>query len=804
MRRLAFVVVVAVVSLGVGVRAAQEAQPIVGEVVVVGGTTITPETVEYYLGVAEGDPYDPQAISDSFHRFWDSGLIEDLKVEKEDMPDGKVRLIVTVKERPKVTKFQFSGNKKLSDNDLREKIETAGLSLRRNVPLRQSEVNRLRQAILDAYITEGYASAVVTARIDEVGPSQREVTFSIDEGAKVKISSIEFEGNEVFSDSRLRRALKKIKERSLWRWFGKKIVWSKESWGEDKENLKKYYLDRGYKDVVIGEPQVQLVARNPEGETQKEKKFTTVVTIPVQEGERFRMGALRVEGATVFDQEQLRKVYEIKPGKWYDYGEIELGNEAVRNLYHGRGYIYAYTNQVLVEPEGTDHVVDVVINVYEGDRFRLGRLEFQGNNKTQEKVLRREFRLFEGQWMNMNVFRRSVFKVNQLGYFKLTEDPLEFDFDEENKLVNVVVKGQEVGRTDIQFGAGYSELDHFFAQFMFNTRNFLGRGETLGLSFMSGTRADTYSLSFSEPYFLDRRIVIGGSIYKQRYDLEYIERDSTGGSVVVGVAAGDFGQASLTYGYEDVFARSLYSRTIRAGEEPLNPHRRPLPTPFDGLETPDPFFAEYSGVTSSVTPSFYYDSRDDPFDPSQGVSYYTRLRVAGGPLGGNFSYFRPEVGWNIYHPLTRRYILAANVEAGLIRPFDGTAIPYYDRYRLGGERSLRGLPAYQVYPRDKDTGEYFFDNNGGLLGGDRYFQLNLEYQIKVGGPLKFILFSDVGNTWVRPQGWEFSNLRYTTGAEIRIFLPIFQAPLRFIYGINLDPFEDEKRSDFQFSIGTTF
>ena len=154
--------------------------------------------------------------------------------------------------------------------------------------------------------------------------------------------------------------------------------------------------------------------------------------------------------------------------------------QGVRDIYHNRGYIYAYTNQVVIDREGADHVVDVAVDVFEGDRFRLGRLEFSGNTRTNEKVLRREFRVAEGDWMSMGVFRSSVFKVNALGYWKLEEEPLEFDFDDEAKRVNVTVKGKEVGRNDIQFGAGYSELDGFFAQAMFNTRNFLGRGETLG------------------------------------------------------------------------------------------------------------------------------------------------------------------------------------------------------------------------------------------------------------------------------------------------------------------------------------
>ena len=809
------VVLCGALALGLGAATAPAAQPpapVIAEIKVVGATTITEDTVEYYLGVAKGDPYDPAVIQRNFHRFWDSGLIEDLKAESEEIAPGKVQLIVTLRERPKVAEFAFAGNKKLSSSTIREKLDTENVSLKRNVPLRVPEIQRLKQAITDVYAKEGYASAVVEPVITEVGPSQRKVTFQIDEGTKIKIGEIRFEGNKVFSDRTLRHALKKLKEKSLFHMWGKKLIWSKETWGEDSENLKKYYMNHGYKGIVVGEPRVELVARNPKGKTQAEKNYRMAIVIPVQEGKQFRMGSLTIKGGTVFPPELLRKLYDVKSGKTYNYSQVEGGNEAVRNLYQSRGYIYAYTNQILNDEKDKPDTVDVVVDVYEGDRFRLGRLEFIGNTKTQDKVLRRELRMIEGSWMNMSALKRSIFKVNQLGYYKLKEDPVEFKFDDQNKRVDVTIKGEEVGRTDIQFGAGYSELEGFFGQFAFSTRNFLGRGEIIGISGTLGKLATSYSLSFSEPYFLDKRMLVGASIYKQDLDYsaystslsDYV-RKSKGGSLVWGVAVGDFGQFAVSYGLEDVNAKYSTTRLLYPGGPLEFPHRRGIPTPYLKIPDEPKFYEVYSGVTSSLTPSYAFDSRDDPFDPNEGLSYFGRLRYAGGVLGGDFQYWRPEAGLSLFQPLDirKRTIFALNLEGGIIKPLQGAQIPFYDRYRLGGERSLRGFEYYSVLPRTK-TGAYFYDANGVQLGGDRYLQLNLEYQIKLGGPLKLILFTDVGNAWYETQGWDLGLLRYSYGTELRIFLPIFQAPLRFIYGINPKPFPDEKGSNFTFSIGTTF
>lgn len=784
--------------------------PVIAEIKIVGGATITAETVEYYLNVSEGDPYDPPAIAKSFGRFWDSGLVEDLKIESEEMAPGKVRLIVTVRERPKVTEFLFEGNKKLSTSTIKEKLDTANVTIKRNVPLRASELQRLKQAIQDVYAKEGYPSVLVDPVITEVGPNQRKVTFKIDEGAKIKIGAIHFEGNKVFSDKKLRGALKKTKQKSLIWMFSKKTIWSKETWGEDSENLKKFYMNHGYKDIVVGEPKIELNARNPKGKTQKDKKFRMVVVIPVQEGKQFKMGDLSVKGNTVFPSDWLRKRYEVKPGKIYNYSKIEEGNESVRNLYQARGYIYSYTNQVLVERKDKADTVDVVVSVYEGDRFRLGRIEFSGNTKTQEKVMRREIRLFEGDWMNMASFKKSVFKVNQLGYFKLKEDPVDFKFDDKNHLVNVTIKGEESGKTDVQFGAGYSELEGMFGQASFNTRNFLGRGETFGIGLQAGATGRSYNLSFAEPYFLDKRMMIGASVYNQTVDYSAItallsdyQRQGKGGSLSWGLGVSDFGNFSIIYSYEDVYAKYSTNRTLSSDSDLDFPYRQPIPTPYNGITGEDKFYEIYRGTTSALTPGYGYDSRDDPFDPSQGISYFLRLRYAGGFLGGDFHYLRPEWGFALFQPLSKKTIFAFNFEGGIIIPFAGYQIPFYDRYRLGGERSLRGFEWYSVLPRTK-TGEYFVDANGVQLGGDRYLQFNIEYQIKLGGPLKLIFFTDIGNTWYETQGWELSLMRYSYGAELRVFLPIFQAPLRFIYGINPHPFSDEKKGNFLFSIGSTF
>ncbi len=449
--------------------------------------------------------------------------------------------MIKVVERPFVSSVVFEGNKKLSATDIKDRLDEQGVEVPRNVPLRMAQLTRIQNALEQIYATDGYRSAQIEYAVEDLGRNRRRVVYTIEEGGKVKVADIEFVGNNAFSDGRLQRALKKIKEKKIYRPWGDKIIYSEESWEEDRENLREFYLNHGYVDVKIGQPTVDLVAKKPNAETLKKQKFQAALTIPVEEGEPYLFGTLTVEGSKVFPPEGLARTISAEEGRPYSFKVVEEGSEKIRDLYHNRGYIYAYTNEVREKREGDGKIVDVVIDIFEGDQFKLGRLEFSGNTSTKDKVLRREFRVTEGNWMNMGMFRSSVFKVNALGYWKLEEEPLDFDFDEENKRVNVTVKGQEVGRNDMQFGAGYSELDGLFGQASFNTRNFMGRGETLGLSLQIGGRSDYYTLSFTEPYLFDRRILLGASIFKTSTDIYDYFRETTGASLTVGCRARDVG-----------------------------------------------------------------------------------------------------------------------------------------------------------------------------------------------------------------------------------------------------------------------
>ncbi|HEY3169407.1 MAG TPA: outer membrane protein assembly factor BamA [Thermoanaerobaculia bacterium] len=776
---------------------------------VVGYQTVSPETIAHYLGVKVGDRYDPERIRANFQALWDVGLLENVSVEAERDPAG-VTLLVTIEERPTISAIDFSGNKKVSTSDIKDKLKEEKVEINAGAPLSLREIAKTRSVIGDLYVEKGFRSATVDYRIEDVSKTEKKVVFVIDEGEKVKIASIEFEGNRVISDRRLRMAMKKTKVNTFWRLLSEKTTYSQANYDEDVENVKALYQSKGYKDVVVKDPKIDIFVRNPKAKPKRIKRRARI-TIPVVEGERFYTGDIRVvrvnqQGQpadppepTVFPANQLLKqFYELPPGSILNRERLVEALQRIEARYKSRGFIYWYADPTYHEVG--DHRVDVEVKIYEGDKFYLGRLEVKGNTTTRDKVIRREFALDEGDVMNMEAIKKSLQKLQQLGYFKISEEP-EFSVRPAEKKVDLIIKGTEASKNEIQFGAGYSALDGFFGQFSFQTRNFLGRGEVIGAAAQIGRISNYYDLSYTVPWFMDRNQTVGVSLFRRNVEYLNIDEKRQGGTLFYGKGITLFDSWSLLYAYEDVKANF----PVRGAQVP------------PGQPAPPEKFTEVTGTTSSLTPGYRFDSRNDPFDPNRGHRLYLTTQVAGSVLGGNQDFVKPLVGGSFYVPLhfPRHAYLALNLEAGWVGPFSGKDIPIFERFQLGGESSLRGFRTGSVLPL-KDNDQIFTDEAGRILGGDKYFTFNAEYVFASVGPAKVLAFADVGNTYHETQSLDLTRVRTSVGGELRIFLPIFQAPLRFIYSFNLDPKTPidqfgfpinrlkERRSGFDFSIGRTF
>jgi outer membrane protein insertion porin family len=752
-----------------------------------GLATLTADTLEFYLGLEEGGRLDWDRLDGAIRELWDRQLIEDITVEASPVSGGAA-LKISVVERPTLLGIEYQGMKRVSRNDISDRIIKDRIRVREGDPLSRGELFRLKASVEEIYREKGYRLAEASFTIEEVSLGDRRVYFTIDEGDKVRIAKIDFEGNTVYGDRRLQMTMKKTKESGMLSRVLKKDVFNVATFEEDLDRVRKIYSKVGYKNVLLGEPQIEIEATRPGAPTLEAQRRRLFITIPVEEGDRWKLGEISIEGNEKYPDELLLPQFEKPRGGWLRSKVIDDGVEAINEIYNNTGHLFARVTPELRERRD-EQVADLVVHVDEGDQYKVGRIEFQGNTKTRDKVIRRNMGVQEGRLLNAGALRNSLLRIRQLEFFKVDEeDPVQFDFDNEEKEVNLNIKGEEGDRTELLFGGGFSEIDGLFGQFQFKTRNFLGRGETLAASLQSGRRQDVFDLSYFIPFFLDRPQNVGIQGFKRRldYDLlggQRIFQDSTGGTVSYGRNLGLFRNVTLSVSSFDTKDRRSFLL-------------------FDGTLAEQ----EFDRGVNSLRLSYGYDRRDSRLQPTAGMRYSGSVEYAGGVLGGSTYFWRPRATFSIYKPLTQggfKSVGAFNVEAAYIAPFDGRQLFFLDRFYLGGETSVRGFRFRSIWVRDAD-GVTQVDESGFPLGGDRSLQVNLEFIILVGGPFRVIAFADAGKVWGEDQSLDFGGFRTSAGVEMQVNVPMFGAPLRFIYARNLDPLRDDRFDGFQFSVGPSF
>jgi outer membrane protein insertion porin family len=769
------------------------AQEVVREIEFRGLRGLAEETLRFYLGLEVGAALDEAALDRNLRELWERRLIDDIRVEKQAVENG-VRLVVTLVERPILRSIDYEGLRGISRTDVNERLAKEQVNVREGEPLDLGEMARLESLLESMYRDKGFRFAEASYTLEEVSPGERRAVFRIEENEKVRIGKIRFEGNDVIGDWRLKWTMKKTKETGLFNRLFKKDIYNPAAIEEDLAKVRDLYRSIGYKSVAIGEPELSVI--------EKRSKRRLGIALAVDEGDRWRLGEIRIEGNEFFKPKPLMSKFKAPRGGWLRSKTITEGIDGVRDLYRNTGYIMADVRSELVERD--DNVADLVLKIQEGDQYRVGRLEFSGNTRTRDKVLRREFRVQEGMLLNMGGVRNSLVKIGQLDYFKVDEDdPVAFEnFDTEKKTVDLLVRGEEADRTELQIGGGWSEAYGFFGQVSVRTQNFLGRGETFGVSVQSGRYSDQYDVSYAVPWFLDKPQSIGLQIFDSKIDYTQLSnyentQESKGAIATYGRTLGYFQQFALSYSW---FEREDRVSVLGA----------------DGAIVP----ILYDIRNSSVRPSYSFDSRDSRLETTRGVKFVGSVEYAGGVLGGNNYFVRPEVGVSWFQPVTYnpvRTVFATNLEAGWIEPIQNREIVPLERYFMGGENSIRGFDFRDITVRCEGGEPYPFrpnqpcrpderliDETGALLGGDKFLQFNLEYHLLLGGPFRVIGFFDAVNVFGADQSIDLGRMRMSAGAELRIFVPVFGAPLRFIYATNLDPLPDDRFEGFQFSIGATF
>jgi outer membrane protein insertion porin family len=767
-----------------------ETGPIVERVDILRNQYLQTETLAYYISTKPGDRYDEIRLREDFRRLWDTGFLDDLLVDVRDGANGKIVSFV-VRERKRIQIVDYRGSKALTTTTIEDELKKKDAIVRMDTFYDPGKARKVEAVILGMLKDKGLSFASVKHETKNVGGAGLQLSFIIDDGPKTKVKSITFEGNHVFGDGKLRGKMKKIKQAGFWNlsWLKGNAKFTDEKWSEDQEALRDFYLDNGYVTATVGEP--TLTYTDGKSGTFKKKPVKWLhVSIPVTEGDQYRVGEISFEGLTVFKEEGLRPIFKLKTGDVYRDSRLKKGYEKVRDIYGSQGY-FQMTGFTKRKPDPERKIVDLTLTMEEDKRYYVGKISFTGNDSTRDKVIRREVYMNEGDVFNTEALKMSIRRINQLGYFKPMEAPPEFALSEgsDDKL-DLTFKVEEQNRNQFTFGGGVSGLEGTFINGSFSTANFLGLGETFQVSVQSGKRTKNYQIAITEPYFLDRPITAGIDLFKRKITYQSFgsfigyTQEGTGASFTTGFPVGRFSRMFLNYAFEVVNVEGLGTNTGSTG----------------GTGTPvfDPFL--FGGQTnrkeSRITPSYSLNTTDNPFQPRSGKKYTATFQFVGGPLGGTVDFVRPTLEGVWYIPHTKRTALGVRAEFGYIRPFGDTrTLPYYQRYTLGGETQIRGVNIRTVGPTDSSNRS---------LGGNKYMLYNAEYYFDILGPLRFLLFFDAGQAYLEDEKMDFKELRTSTGAELRFMMPVINVPFRLIYAWNpqRDPFQ--QKSTFKFAVGTTF
>lgn len=747
MSRIKLLFIFIIVFLCAGISSSEEL-PIINSIEVIGLKRIEESAIMPKITQKIGEPLSQEKTNEDIKAIYKMGYFDDVRAEIEPF-EGGVRLIYIVKEKPTIVKIDLQGNKEFEDSKLKEKL-TISTGAIADAVLIQDNANKLKVF----YEEEGYYLSQIIPIIRKISPHEVTLTYQIYEGEKVKIKKIKIEGNKFLSDRKI-KGIMKTGERWLFSFITSSGYYKKDQMESDIEKIKDLYFNNGFIKVAVGEPQIKL--------TNDGKGM--IITINISEGEQYVVSTIKISGNKVFHEDELMKRITLKVGKPFSKETLRKDILSISELYSENGYALITVTPDLV-PVENKNLVQVILNIDEGDKYKIGRIEISGNTKTRDKVIRREVRLDEGDIFNSSLLKRSYERINNLNFFETVE--LVPKPNPEEKLVDIEIKVKERPTGFFSIGGGYSSIERFIAMVELTQGNLFGKGQFVKIRGELGGRTSYYDITFKDPWFMDKPITFSTGIYK--ITREYIEYDkkATGFDIAFGKRYSDYWWVNIAYNFEHAEI-------------------------FDISEGAPKIIREQKGtrITSSVTPSIVRDSRDNYLDPSRGSRNSVYITYAG--IGGTNNFIKGEIDSAWYFPIKSTSIMLRG-RFGYATGVGGKDLPLYERFYVGGIYTIRGLGFGEAGPRDEETDD--------VIGGTEELILNLEYIFPLVSEirLKGIIFFDAGNAYESFE--KFPDLRYTTGLGIRWISPI--GPVRLEWGYNINKQPGERSSRFEFAFGTFF
>ena len=723
---------------------------LVKEIAVQGNRRVQEAVILGRVGLKIGSPFVASRTAEDIRTIFSLGFFDDVQVRVEDF-EGGVKLTYVVTERPFVRDVLFSGNKKQDSSTLLEKID-----LKLGTVYNPVEVNRSADKLKDFYETEGYFEVGITPEVEKLADGDVTITFKIAEGRRISIEQIVIEGTQGLTPQQVRGAMD-TQEREFYVLRG---TVQRQRLDDDVDRIVQLYNDHGYVQARVEKSEINVDRENARA----------TIRIQVVEGPQFKVGGVDVTGISLLPQEEIRKRILLKSGEVFSRGKLRESVTGITDLYSAIGRASADVTPNTMQ-DLPNRLVNVVFEIVEGPETYVERINISGNTRSEEKILRREIPMAEGDLFTSQKLARAKQRLTNLNYFDKVEAKTAPGSAKDKIVVNIDVTEKPTGLFSI--GGGFSSQDGVLGTVDLSQRNFLGKGWEVFLRLRGGENLQTGTIGFTDPWLFDRPLAAGFDLFSTRRALTDYTVESIGGDIRLGHPIGEYSRWNAIY---------------RASQDKISD--------VNELGSQQLLDQEGTHYTSLIGATFTRDTRDSTFDPTRGGTTSISLDFAGVGFGEQFvrsifstTYFQP-LPW-MEHVLSFRFMAGYQVGWG------NDPVPLFERFYLGGSSSLRQFKSMQVSPRDA---------SGTRIGGNSQILGTIEYQIPLFFGLKASIFYDTGNVWgpdiSSGTKIDITKLRNGIGAGLRWNSPF--GPIRVDYGIKLDKKDGESSGNFNFSAGSSF
>lgn len=717
---------------------------------VTGNTRIDTGAIRQRISTKIGAPYNLEALRTDLKEIFRMGYFNDIQIDALESPQGW-EVTFRVVEKPVIGKINIVGFKAKKEEDIRAAIKVKTNSIINDADIRASIIN-----IRNLYRDDGYYDCQVETDRKESGRGRVELTFTITEGEKIFIRKIQFVGNSAFSAAKLEDVIT-TSEKGWFSFITDSGLLNKKKLEDDGARLAAFYHNNGFVDAKVGEPEV----------VQREKWF--FVNFNIEEGERYRLGTIDLTGDLIDGRANLLTKVEVGKEEFFSRKVLREDILRLTDLYADKGYAFAEITPQL-DKDPLKKQVNLTLRIDQGKLIHINRINITGNTRTRDKVVRRDIELNENGIFNASQLKISHRQLQRLEFFEDVNISPEPTVDETLLDINVEVKEKPTGKFSI--GAGYSSVDHLTFMGEVSENNLFGRGQRLALRANISGSSNQFNVDLTEPHLFDSKLLVGFNIYRWKREYDDYTKNSNGGAARIGYPIWKKWMVNLSYGYDNTTLEDV--NLLTASREIINS-------------------MDYH-ITSAVKTGVSRDTRDRQYASHSGSLNSLTLKYAGGPLGGDNSFTKVEGSSNWFLPASKTTTFHTQLSVGQIFGNNQGNLPVFEKFYLGGINTIRGFDNGKISPIDPLTGN--------RIGGDKMWYANLEYVfpiIKEQGLLG-VIFYDIGNVY--EESWQFSKYKHSTGAGIRWLSPM--GPLRLEWGLNLDPLDDEDKSNWEFSIGGNF